>query len=418
MLTASLPILGQVPLTSLSLSEAYQLLEDQYPALQDAGLIAAIHQEDLKKLDKNKLPELYLRGQAQLQSENVSIDLPENSTLPLDVDLPLYSARTYVEAQYTILDGQLNEVQKGLKNLKKEVELQKLEVNRFALRERINQLFVKVEILRSQEKLFVISLEDLAARKAQLQGAVEEGVALSSELTKIEVKILELEAQQENVQYQIKAFLATLEDYLGKSLATEVQLVFPSFPGTITIPEIQRPEQRLFQLQSEQVLANSGMVDVRRKPQLSAFAQAGVGYPNPLNLFDNSVAPYGIIGLQFNWKITDWKRDQMDKTILSLQAQKIKNAQATFEFNLQKQEAGYRATIQRLQAQLAKDDQIASLQADILQQLAVQLEEGVITASDYIIQVNAELKARQNMLIHQAEILKNQVEFWNNRGAF
>lgn len=234
----------------------------------------------------------------------------------------------------------------------------------------------------------------------------------------MEVKILELQAQQENVAYQIQGFLATLEAYIGQSLAEDVQLVFPSFPSSTILPAIQRPEQQLFQLQSKQLLANADLIEVRQKPQLSAFAQAGIGYPNPLNLFDNSVAPYGLIGLQFNWKITDWKRDQMDKTILSLQAQKIQNAQATFEFNLQKQEAAYRATLDRLEAQLAKDDQIAKLQADILKQLAVQLEEGIITASDYIIQVNAELRARQNMVIHQAEILKNQIEFLNSRGAF
>lgn len=409
---------GQRPVQTLSLEEAYRLLEERYPALKDEGLITAIHQEDIKKLEQNRLPELYLRGEARLQSENVSIDLPEGSTLPLDVDLPLYSARTYVEAQYTLIDGQLNEVQKGLKDLALEVDLQKMNVNRFALRERINQLFVNVEILRAQQQLFVISLEDLEARKEQIQAAVEEGIALSSERTKIEVKILEIEAQQEHVQYQIKAFLATLEDYLGLSLAETVQLHFPTFPTTVVLLPIQRPEQRLFQLQSQQVLANAELVDVRRRPQLSAFAQAGVGYPNPLNLFDNNIAPYGLIGLQFNWKITDWKRDQMDKTILSLQAQKVQNAQATFEFNLQKQEASYRTNIERLQAQLTKDAQIAQLQADILKQLAVQLEEGVITASDYIIQVNAELKARQNILVHESEILKTQVEFWNNRGAF
>ncbi|MEM6376640.1 MAG: TolC family protein [Bacteroidota bacterium] len=420
MLALMLPFqgIGQESIRTLSLQEAYQLLEKRYPALKDAGLITAIHQEDIKKIEQNRLPELYLKGQAQLQSENVSIDLPEGSTLPLDVDLPLYSARTFVEAQYAILDGQKNEVQKDLKDLEKAVELQRIEVNRFALRERINQLFVNIEILRSQEKLFVISLEDLAARKKQLQAAVEEGVALSSEVTKIEVKILELEAQQENVQFQIASFRSTLEDYLGQKLSEDIQLIFPSFPGTVSIPAIQRPEQRLFQLQSEQVLANAAMIDVRRKPQLNAFAQTGIGYPNPLNLFDNNVAPYGIIGLQFNWKITDWKRDQMDKTILSLQAQKIQNAQATFEFNLQKQEAGYRSNIERLEAQLAKDNEIANLQANILEQLAVQLEEGVITASDYVVQVNAELRARQNILIHQSEILKNHVEFWNSRGAF
>jgi outer membrane protein TolC len=409
---------GQAPIQQISLNQAYELLEARYPALRDEGVLTAIHREEITKLDQNRLPELYLKADARLQSQNVNIELPEGSSLPFDIDLPLYSAKTYVEAQYLLLDGNLNEVQKNLQDLQLKVDLQKLEVNRFALRERINQLFVNIEVLRSQAGLFVLSLEELAARTQQIRAAVEEGVALPSALTQIKVKKLELESQQENVQYQIRAFIKTLEDYLGVTLAPEVQLLFPSFAASSLLPDIKRPEQQLFQLQSNRILAHADLIDAQRKPKLNAFAQAGVGYPNPLNLFDNSPAPYGLLGLQFNWKITDWKRDQMNKTILSLEAQKIKNAQATFEFNLQKQEANYLTTIDRLKAQLTKDAQIADLQSEILQQLAVQLEEGIITATDYISQLNKELKARQNILIHQTEILKTQVEFWNARGGF
>ncbi|MEM8909991.1 MAG: hypothetical protein AAGD05_19230, partial [Bacteroidota bacterium] len=116
--------------------------------------------------------------------------------------------------------------------------------------------------------------------------------------------------------------------------------------------------------------------------------------------------------------IADWKKSSLEKEILSLQAQQLQHTEATFDFNMDAQVANYQAEIQRLQAQLVHDQKIVQLQADLLEQLAAQLDEGVITSVDYLSQVNAELTARQNLLIHQTQLHQTQLEFWNERGAF
>ena len=119
-----------------------------------------------------------------------------------------------------------------------------------------------------------------------------------------------------------------------------------------------------------------------------------------------------------NWQITDWNKSQVSKDILSLQSQKLVHAEETFNFNLDSKKAQYQADVNRLLYQIVQDEKIANLQAEILKQLAAQLDEGVITSSDYITQVNAELLSRQNLLIHQTELSKIQVEFWSERGGF
>ena len=78
-----------------------------------------------------------------------------------------------------------------------------------------------------------------------------------------------------------------------------MELIYPSMSEPTVIPEIDRPEQELFQLQRNLILAQSDLITAARKPKLSAFAQAGIGYPNPLNLLDNNPAPYGLIGAAF-----------------------------------------------------------------------------------------------------------------------
>jgi hypothetical protein len=63
-----------------------------------------------------------------------------------------------------------------------------------------------------------------------------------------------------------------------------------------------------------------------------------------------------------------------------------------------------------------RDQEIAGLQATVLEQMAAQLDNGVITANDYLAQANAELRARQQLKIHQTELLQLQLTFLNDRG--
>ena len=84
---------GQTPLKSLSLDKAYELLENRYPSLKDSRVLKEIHEKEQSKLNRNRLPEIYLKAEAKGQSETPSIDLAPGTALPFEIDLPLYSAK-------------------------------------------------------------------------------------------------------------------------------------------------------------------------------------------------------------------------------------------------------------------------------------------------------------------------------------
>jgi len=137
-----------------------------------------------------------------------------------------------------------------------------------------------------------------------------------------------------------------------------------------------------------------------------------------LNILDNKVAPYGLLGAGFTWTIKDWDKTEKQKALISMQAQRIDHAAQTFTFQLEKQSAAYRADMARLNQQIGRQESIVVLQKQLLRQLATQLEEGVNTATDYLLQVNAELAARQKIVILRAEQQAIQLHYWNERGAF
>jgi outer membrane protein TolC len=413
-----LPLVGWAQTrTQLDLSEAYQLLEQRYPALQDDELLAQTYELDAHLLAIEKLPGIALKADGRLQSESTRLNTG-GAEVPFAIDQPLVSIKTYLEANYTLLDGGMNKANARVQQAQLAVDQQNIRVQRYALRDRINQFFLAINLLREQAKLFEFTRADLQSREAAVRAGVENGVALVSDLAQLQVRLLELNGQEDEVTYQEQELRANLSYLVGEDLPAAVQLVLPELGAPANVLPINRPEQELYRLQQQAVLAQTDRLAAQRKPRLAAYAQAGVGYPNPLNILDNGTSPYGVLGVGFNWPIVDWQKEKLQRERLSVQVQRIDNQQATLAFNIEAGKAAYLLAITRLNRQLDNDQAIAELQTTILTQLAVQLDEGVITSGDYVTQLNATLRARQQLVLHQLERQQTQLNYWYRRGGF
>lgn len=400
---------------TLSLNDAYQMLEANYPNLRNRGLNDQILRVELDILNLERKPTLNLLGSATLQSETIGFDGGENS--PINIDIPLYNARAYGEVNYTIHDGGRLDARKAIKAAEGKLSNQQLEVEKFSLRRRINQLFLGILLNRERINLFETTLADIAARKSTVTAAVELGAALESQILQLSVREVEIEAQRDDVKGTIDRLVANLATLTGKELSTEVDLSLPNLPAPRTISTIDRPELELFQLQRASIMANETMIEANTKPVISAFGQVGVGVPNPLNVFDSGISPYAYGGVNFRWKFKDWGKSEKQRELLQLRTAQLDNQQETFLFNLNARNEAYLIDINRLNRQIEQGRKIAGLQAEILTQLAAQLDNGVITATDYLTQANAELRARQALQVDETRLIELQLNFLNERGS-
>jgi hypothetical protein len=66
------------------------------------------------------------------------------------------------------------------------------------------------------------------------------------------------------------------------------------------------------------------------------------------------------------------------------------------------------AEIDKLNLLLDSDDEIVDLLASIKNTALTQMENGVITANDYLIEVNKEDQARQTKILHEMQLLMAQ----------
>ncbi len=384
-----------------TLQDCYRLAEANSAIANNPQLFEKITTLKLDNIDASRLPTVQWNAKATWQNEVFGLPF---SFPGLEVNIPKYNVLTNLEANYVVLDGGLADAKKTVEKAKLAVDNQSVAVELNKLREQVDKFFFGALLLQEQTKSLGVTLQDLEAKTTQLEAAVRHGVALESEVLKLKVEQLKIQSKIQEVQSDRRTLLAVLSSLIGHNLDENAKLELSASQSPITNHQSLRPELALFDLQKQQVLASADMIDAQWKPKVSAFATTGLGYPDPLNFFDDKISPYFIGGVQFSWKFWDWKQAEREREVLSVQTQLIENQKQTFTQNLQHQDGKFREDLAKLQNQIRRDEEIAKLQSEILKQLSSQLENGVVTATDYLLQSDAELQARLSMEVHRVQL--------------
>ena len=152
------------------------------------------------------------------------------------------------------------------------------------------------------------------------------------------------------------------------------------------------------------------MVNTRWNPRFYAFGQAGYGRPG-LNMLVSDFTPWWIVGARLTWNIWNWNLSKNEKKIYEIQGDIIGTQKETFEKN-QRIEAGRGiAEIEKLGELLQKDDEIIELRTRITRAASSQLDNGVITSSDYIARLNEETQAKLALELHRIQLVKAKIAY-------
>lgn len=395
----SLPVLFAQK-SRVTLQDCYSLAEANSKIAGNPQLLDEILVLQNQNVEAGRLPEI--RWNARTTWQNEVFGLPFQFP-GADFSIPLYSLQTNFETTYQMYDGGLAQARSALNKAKTAAEKQAVAVSLNKLKEQVDRFFFAALLLQEQERLMEITEDDLEAKAGQLEAGVRHGVVLESDLKKVQVEQLRLSAGIEQTKSDRKAMLSVLGNLTGQKLDENTRLELPVFDSAGWGRPVDRPESVLFDLKKQQALTSGKLLDAAQKPKVNAFITTGLGYPDPLNFFDKKISPYLLGGVQFTWKFWDWKQTDREREQLGLQAQIIENEKKAFEQSIVNLNGKYEQEILNLENQMAADEAIAKLQAEILSQLSSQLEHGVITATDYLLQSNAELQTRLTKEVHRVQ---------------
>lgn len=387
----------------LTLESCQEKACNNYPLIRQYALIEKSQAYNLSNVQKGNLPQISLQGKASYQSDVTS--LPFDFPGVPDELQPHDQYQAVINIQQNIWDGgNMQGRKKEITALSKERQAE-IDVDMYALRERINQLYFGLLLLSEQIKQNKLLQEQLSHSLNQITAYCQNGIANQADI--YAVKVEQIKTRQEAVTLRSKqdAYLRMLSLFIGESLTDKTQLEKPLASEPLS-NEINRPElawysarqQRLFI--QEQNLKNSFM------PQFSLFAQGG--YANPgLNMLQDKFQAYYIVGARLNWNFGALYSFKNDRRKIHTEQEMIRNQQETFLFNTRLQLTEQTSAIQALHQQMTEDDEMIRLQTHIRETAEVKVKNGTLSVIDMLQEITKESMAKQQKAVHEIQLLMN-----------
>jgi len=198
--------------------------------------------------------------------------------------------------------------------------------------------------------------------------------------------------------------------FTGQELSENIQLEKPASIVSTVSNEITRPELKLYNEQQKFIGQQERLITAKNLPRASLFAQGGYGRPG-LNMLLNEFDLYYLGGIRFNWSLGGLYTKKKEKEQVAINKKMIEVQKETFLLNTNSQLEQQKADIDKLRQLLDSDIQIVELRRTVTDAAKAQLENGVITANDYLKEINAEDQARQLKITHEVQLLQAQINY-------
>lgn len=395
-------------ISKLTLQQAYDLARNNYPVIRQKDLIRQTENINIENLSKGFLPQVTLSGQATYQSDvtTVPVSIPGISIESASKD----QYRILADVSQLIYDGGITKEQKALQQLNANVEDQKVEVELYKLKERINQLFLGILFLDEQLKQTELVKADIRTGIKKVEAQVQNGVSFRSNLSMLKAELLKTDQRAVDVAATRKGYLDALSVFIGQTISGDVLLEKPVSASPAIVTEISRPEIKLYSDLSNQIAGQSKLITAKNLPKASLFVQGGYGRPG-LNQLENKFSLYYTGGVRLNWSLGGLYTKKKEKELVEVN-RKINDIQKeTFILNTNSQLKQQKAEVEKLEKLVVSDAEIIQLRSEVTNAAKAQLENGVITANDYLKEVNAEDQARQSLITHEVQLLQAKINY-------
>lgn len=410
LLLVALPIaaFGQ----SITLDECQTKAKANYPLVKQYDLIEQTAQYNISNANKGYLPQLTLSAKGTYQSQVTKLPI----TIP-NVTIPGLSKDQYqavVEANQVIWDGGAISAQKKITNANTEVEKQKLEVDLYTLNERVNQLYFGILLINEQLRQNDILQNELQTNYNRIASYKQNGVANQSDLDALKVEQINAQQRETELKSTQKSYFIMLSALTGLTLDAKTELIKPEINLALLNTTVNhRPEIGLFDAQNKLFESQKELLNAGNRPKIGAFVQGGYGKPG-LNMLTNAFSDFYMGGIRLSWNLSGFytQKNNLNKIEISKKAMDVQKE--TFLFNSDLKTKQQQTEIEKLQSTLANDDEIIRLRGNIKKSATTKVDNGTLTITDLIREINAEDQAKQLKSLHEIQLIMNVYQLKNN----
>lgn len=396
----------------ITLDKVQELARKNYPSIKQKDLIRQTADLNIINIGKNYLPQLTINGQASYQSDVTKVDI---DFAGLKIDAPSRDQyKLTADVNQLIYDGGTTKQQKTLATLSSKVDDQQVEVELYNLKERINDIYFGILYTDELIKQAQLVEKDIETGLKRVDAQVQNGVAFRSSSNLLKAELLKTKQRVIELRSNRKALTNTLSIFTGQPIQEQTVFTSPVLLSD-TSTQINRPELNLYNSQVALLSQQNKLITAKNLPRTSLFFQGGYGRP-ALNLLKNEFEAFYITGVRLNWSLSGLYTKKNEKAIVRLNQHIVDAKRETFVLNTSAQLVSQQNEIEKLEELVETDNEIIGLRSSVTAAAKAQLENGVMTASDYLVEVNAEDQSRQVLIGHQIQLQQAKIKYQTIKG--
>jgi len=377
-----------------------------YPLLKQNGLLEQMSDVNIRAINENWLPKISLAGQAVYNTEVIKLSLPGVPAIPHDTYL------TSLGIEQLIFDGGQTRQQKSIDRVSTDLDNQRNEVELYKLVDRVNQIYVGVLLAQENLKMLDLFKSNLENRRKNMQAAVNNGLVLASSLDELDVEVLKTDQSRYESHENLISLLKTLSILTHQELNEFMAFDVEPIGGMMPVKEsIARPELKMLSLQEQLVDERYKLTTKMALPRIFVSMAGNYGRPGP-NFINQDLRFFGNVTLGFKWNMSSLYGLRREREKMELNKEMVDVQRETFLLSLETSLVGQRAQINTLQTLIDKDKTIIDKRSSIVSVAASQLDNGKITVTNYLLQLNEEMAAKLNKKIHEIKLM-NAISNYN-----
>lgn len=396
----------------LTVEACHEKARANYPLVKQYGLIEQTRDYTVSNAARGYLPRFSLSAKATYQSEvtKVPVTIPGMTIEGLNKD----QYQAVAEVNQTIWDGGNIRSQKRLAEAGAEVAVQQLNVDLYALDDRVNQLFFGILLLAEQLKQNVLLYEELQRNFDRVTAYITNGIANSADLDAVKAEQLtvlqnrtELLATREAYERMLAFMIGVLPGQSGTEEKVVLDLVTPVIGEAGVLPGIdgmKRPELELFGAMFRQLEERRRMITVGNMPQLGFFVQGGYGNPG-LNMLKNEFSPWYVGGVRLSWNFGGLYTKKNENKLITVEQDNVDLQKEVFLFNTNLQVTQENADIIKIRELMKRDDELIALRDNIKASAEAKVSNGTLSVIELLREINVGEQARQTKMLHGIQLL-------------
>ena len=397
-----------------TLEQCQQAAERNYPLIRQYGLIEKTTALTVANIQKGWLPQVSAMAQATLQSDVTAFpDEMQQMYRQMGINMEGLKKDQYrvgIDVQQTVYDGGAISSQKEIARMLGEVLAAQNDVNLYAVRQRVNEMYFGLLLIDEQIKLNQDLQTLFQSNEDKLAKWVKGGTAAESDYKSMKAERLNVSQQITSLQAGRTALARMLSTFCGIEINEVTKPVDVALDGIGVRPELNAIDTQLRLADAQEKALNAAIL-----PKLGVFAQGFYGYPG-YNMFEDMMRHHwslnGMVGARLTWNIGALYTRKNDKAKIQLQRESLETSRDVFLFNNNLEQIQQNETIAKYRKLMADDEEIISLRTSVRKAAESKLAHGIIDVNDMVKAINSENAALVQRSMHEIELLR---EIYNLR---